>query len=168
MPLILEDEGKRFGGRQITLPQYVINHLKERQNLYSDDKYKTAKGYKRLNAILSKTYNNPSDKKDRQHNNDYTISFADAKRIDFDMRHMPQNKNNVEYDMVGGDVMRDFLHNALSSLRNSVKKVANVPEVPKLETKDVKPETPNKEIKVGNVNVTLETKEFTKRIKQIY
>jgi hypothetical protein len=168
MPLILEDEGKRFGGRQIILPQYVVDHLKERQNLYSGDEYKTSKGYKRLNAILSKDYNNPSDRKDRQNNNAYTISFADAKRIDFDMKHMPQNKGNVEYDMIGGDVMRDFLHNNLTALRNSVSKVKKVPEVPKLSTKDIKPEAPNKEIKVGKVNVTLESKLFNNLMRKLY
>ena len=163
MPLIFETEEGKFGNRQIILPQYLVDQLKERQNLYSGNEYKTLKGYKRLNAMLSKNYNNPSDKKDRQHNNNHTISFADAKRIDFDIRHMPQTKDNVEYDMIGGDAMRDFLHNHLSSLRNAVKKVERVPEVPKLETKDIKPQKPNTEIKVGKVEVTLESQEFNKK-----
>ena len=168
MALILEDENTRFSGRQIILPQGLVDRLKERQNLYSGDEYKTSRGYKRLNAMLSKDYNNPSDKKDRQHNDKYTISFADVKRMDFDIRHMPQTSCNAEYDMIGGDMMRDFLHNTLDSLRNSVTKVKPVPEVPKLDTKDVKPEQPSKNIKVGNVEVTVESKEFSKRIKQIY
>lgn len=165
MPLILEDEGKRFNGRQITLPQNIVDRLEACRNMYSGKQYKASRGYKRLNALLDKGYNAQSDKKDRQHNGNVTMSFADAKRIDFDMRHMPQSKDNEEYDMIGGDMMRDFLHNTLRSMRNSVSKVKQVPEVPKLETKDVKPEDINKTTKVGNVEVTLENIEFNNNIK---
>lgn len=164
MALILEDENTRFNGRQIILPDYIVNDLKKKLNLYSGDEYKTSKGYKRLNAILNKQYNNPSDKKDRQHNNKYTISFSDLKRIDFDIRHM-NKQNNAEYDMIGGDLMRDFVHNTLGSLRNSVNSVKPVPEVPKLEKKDVMPEEPKKVVKLGKNDITLENKEFSRRIK---
>ena len=168
MPLILEDENTRFGGRQVIIPDSLVDHLMQKRNLYSGDQYKTSKGYKRLNAMLSKDYNNPSDKKDRQHNDKHTISFADAKRMDFDIRHMPQNDENPEYDMIGGDQMRDFLHNTLSSLRNSVKKVNPVPEVPKLEKNDVKPEKPKQVIKVSNADVQIENREFNDKIREIY
>ena len=168
MPLILEDEGIRFGGRQITIPQNIVDHLKDCRNLYSGDQYKTSRGYKRLNAMLDKGYNSPSDKKDRQHNDDVTISFADAKRMDFDIRHMAQSKDNDEYNMIGGDMMRDFLHNSLQSMRNSVSKVKEVPEVPKLQTKDVKPDKVDNVVKVGKVEVTMENKEFAKNIKQMF
>jgi hypothetical protein len=167
MPLILEDECTRFSGRQIILPQNLVDHLKQQQNLYSDKQYKTSKGYKRLNALLSKNYNNPSDKKDRQHNDKYTISFADVKRMDFDIRHMPQNSDNVEYSMIGGDMMRDFLHNTLDSLRNSVKEVQPVPEVPKLETNDTKPEKVQNIVKVGQQDVRVENVEFVNKIKRM-
>ena len=166
--LILEDEGKRFGGRQITIPQYLVDKLKEKRNMYSDDKYSTNRGYKRLNALLSKEYNQQSNKKERQHNNDYTLSFADVKRIDFDIRHMPQSSDNPEYDMIGGDMMRDFVHNTLDTLRNSVQQVQPVPEVPKLETDDVKPDMPKNVVKAGKVEVTLEDKKFEDNIKKIF
>ena len=164
--LILEDEGKRFSGRQFSIPQDLVDKLKEKQNLYSDDKYRTSRGFKRLNALLDKEYNQQSNKKERQHNNDYTVSFADVKRMDFDIRHMPQNSDNPEYDMIGGDDMRDFVHNTLDSLRNSVQQVQPVPEVPKLETNDVKPDVPKNIIKTGKVEVTLENKEFINKIKK--
>lgn len=154
MALILEDEGKRFSGRQVIIPQNIVDHLKQQQNLYSGDEYKTTKGYKRLNALLNDEYNDPEGKKERQYNK-HTISFADIKRIDFDMNHMPQTSNNVEYDMIGGDMMRDFVHNTLRSLRNSVSKVKRVPEVPKLSTKDVKPEKPANNIRVGKIDVNI-------------
>lgn len=168
MPLILEDEGVRFGGRQIILPQNIVDHLSQCRNLYSGDEYKTSRGFKRLNSMLDKNYNSQSDKKDRQHNNNLTISFADAKRIDFDMKHMLQSSDNDEYNMIGGDMMRDFLHNTLQSLRNSVSKVKKVPEVPKLETNDVKPEDIKKTAKIGKVEVTMENKEFNNKIKRVF
>ena len=155
MPLILEDEGKRFGGRQIIIPQVLLDHLRQQQNIYSGDEYKTSKGYKRLNALLNRSYNDPEGKKERQNNDKHTMSFADAKRIDFDMQHMKQSEDNPEYDMIGGNMMRDFVHNTLKSLRNSVSKVKQVPEVPKLSTNDVKPKAPKKDIKLGNINLTI-------------
>lgn len=166
--LILEDENSRFSGRQVILPQDLVKHLQLQQNTYSGDNYKTSKGYKRLNALLNKGYNDPSDKKTRQHNDNHTISFADVKRIDFDIRHMLQNKDNPEYAMIGGDMMRDFVHNTLSSLRNSVSQVKPVPEVPKLQTKDIKPDTPQKVVKVGKRDVTIENKNFNKNIRQLF
>lgn len=168
MALILEDEGKHFSGRQVIIPKYLVDKLKERLNVYSDKSYKQYKGYKRLNSLLNKNYNNQDNKKS-SNANDYTISFADVKRIDFDMRHMPQSNDNLEYDMIGGDDMRDFVSNTLKSLRNSVSKVKEVPEVPKLETNDVKPKiTNNKDVNIGGVNVTLESKEFINKIHTKY
>ena len=166
MALILEDENTRFSDNQIILPQYLVDCLKERLKLYSGEQYKKTKGYKRLHALLDKEYNNPTDKKDRQHNEKYTISFSDLKRIDFDIRNMQQN-NNAEYDMIGGDLMRDFVHNKLESLRNSVKKVGVVPEVPKLEKKDTHPQEPQKVIKLGKREITVEDKEFVNKIKKM-
>lgn len=165
MALILEDENTRFIGKQIILPKYLVDNLKEKLKLYSDDQYKKTKGYKRLNALLNRNYNQQSDKKDRQHNN-YTISFSDLKRIDFDIRHMPQN-NNAEYDMIGGDLMRDFVHQQLGSIRSSVSQVKPVPEVPKLEKKDVEAPEPQKVIKVGKKDIKIENKEFNNRIKKM-
>lgn len=166
MALILEDEGAKLGGKQIILPQYLVDKLKENLKLYSNGQYNKTRGFKRLNALLSKNYNNPSDKKDRQHNDNYTISFSDLKRIDFDIRHMPQ-ANNAEYDMIGGDLMRDFVRNMLGSLRSSVKEVDVVPEVPKLETKDVKPSKPQNVVKVNKADVRIENKSFNKEIKKM-
>ena len=165
MALILEDENVKLGGRQVTLPKYLVDNLYEKYNLYSGDEYKTSKGYKRLHSLLNKSYNNPSDKKDRQHNNNFTISFADLKRIDFDMRHMLQNKNNAEYDMIGGDLMRDFVHNALESLRTSTKQVKPVPQVPKVSAKDVKPQNIVPPVKPRKSDIGLGESDFSKKIK---
>lgn len=167
MPVILkEDESKRFGGRQITLPQYLVDALRERQNLYSGKEYKQTNGYKRLNSLLSNDYNKRSDRKDRQHNGNHTISFSDAKRIVHDMKAMNQSNDNVEYDMIGGDQMRDFLNNSLRSFRNSVTKVKPVPEVPRLETKDTKPDPIKNTVKLNGVEVTVEGKAFNEMVRR--
>ena len=168
MPIFLfEDEATKLGGRTLVLPQHLVDHLYARQKQYSGKQYKDLKGYKRLNGLLNKNYNDPAENKEKQHNN-HTISFADAKRMDFDIRHMPQTTDNVEYSMIGGDMMRDWLHNSLGSLRNSVHKVDVVPEVPKLSTNDTKPEDVNKTIKINGLDVTMENKNFNKSIKQLF
>jgi len=163
--LILEDEHKRFGSRQLTLPNDLVNHLKQKQVQYSDKSYRTLKGYKRLQALLSKDYNAQSDRKERQDNNDYTISFSDAKRILHDMK---SGMSKDEYDMIGGQQMQDFVSNSLRGLRNSVQKVSPVPEVPKLSPQDVKPDTPKQVVKAGKVEVTVEDKEFADNITKLF
>lgn len=165
MVFLYEDEGSKLCGKQLILPQNIIDHLKKQQQLYSGKEYTQTKGYKRLNGLLNKSYNDPAHKKQNQHN-DYTMSFADAKRMDFDMKHMVQSPKNVEYSMIGGDLMRNWLHNSLESLRNSVHKVDKVPEVPKLSQKDLKPKEPAKTVKVNGQEVTLENKEFNKLVKK--
>lgn len=78
MPLILEDEGKKLNKRQLTIPKKLVNKLKATRNLF--DKYSKTKGFKRLNAMIDDDYNKRSNKKDRIHNGDKTISFSDAKK----------------------------------------------------------------------------------------
>jgi hypothetical protein len=174
MPIFLfEDEGKKLGNRQLIIPQNLVKHLQKQANLYSGDEYKTTKGYKRLNSLLNKDYNSQSDKKNNQHNDKHTISFADAKRIDFDIRHMNQSPDNSEYAMIGGDMMKDWVHNSLGSLRSAVKKVQQVPEVPKLEKDDVKAPDVQKPIKVNGMEIKVESKlydndDFSKNIKKDY
>lgn len=167
MPLFLcEDEYSKLGKRQLTLPQNLVDHLQQQYNLYSGKEYRQNKGYKRLNSLLNKGYNDPSDKKDRQHNTNHTISFSDAKRIEHDIKNMVQSNNNLEYTMIGGDMMKDWIHSSLSSLRNGVRQVSAVPKVAKLTTKDLKPKDAGKELKVGSAEVTLES--FEKRIRKEY
>ena len=162
MPIFLfEDESTKLGGRTLVLPQYLVDHL------YSGKQYKDFDGYKRLMALLDKNYNDPAGNKEKQHNN-HTMSFAQAKRMYFDVMHMPQTPDNIEYSMIGGDMMRDWLRNSLSSLRNSVRKVDAVPEVPKLSTSDTKPEDVNKTVKINGIEVTMENRNFNKSIKQLF
>ena len=68
MPIFLfEDESTKLGGRTLVLPQNLVDHLYSRQKLYSDKQYKNLKGYKRLNGLLNKNYNDPAGNKEKQH-----------------------------------------------------------------------------------------------------
>lgn len=153
MPLILEDEGKKLNKRQLTIPKKLVNKLKATRNLF--DKYSKTKGFKRLNAMIDDDYNKRSNKKDRIHNGDKTISFSDAKKIDFDMRHMAPSPNNLEFTLLGGEDTKNWVHDALRKERTAVKKVDGVKPVPKLEKNPMKTPDVQKDVQMGDVTVRL-------------
>lgn len=154
MPLIInEDEGKKLGKKQVIVPDKLVNKLKLNKNLFG--KYKKTKGFKRISAIVDDDYNKRSNKKDRIHNDNKTISFGDLKRIDHDMRHMSPNPHNLEYVLPGGDDMKNWAHDTLGKMRTAVKQVKAVPPVPKLEKNPLKTPDAQKDIKVGNASVRL-------------
>lgn len=154
MPLILnEDEGKILGKKQVIVPNKLVNKLKTNKNLFG--KYKKTKGFKRVSAIVDDDYNKRSNRKDRVHTDDKTISFGDLKRIDYDMRHTSPNPHNLEYILPGGDDMKNWAHDTLRKMRTAVKKVQSVPQVPKLEKNPLKPKEAQKDIKMGSASVKL-------------
>ena len=156
MPIILrEDEYGKLGSKSLTIPRELAGKLARNMNMYSGDEYKGTKGYKRLHSLLNNEYNDPNGKKGGVNNQRY-VTFADAKRIENDMRSMDQSKDNPEYDMIGGDDMRNWLQNSLASLRYGVKKVSEVPEVPKTDKGATKPDNVKpKEIQMGKSKVTI-------------
>lgn len=165
MPLFLnEDESNKLGKKQVIIPKDMTDHLQARKNLYGD-KLSSYNGYRRLNSLLNKDYNDRANKKASHHGQQPTISFSDLKRIHHDIEHMPQTDDNLEYQLIGGDKMRDWVQNSLSSLRNSVKAVSEVPQVPKLEKNPLKAPEPQKSIQVGNSTITLSEDDFSKAIK---
>ena len=131
MALFINEDGKQLTKKQIIVPDKLVKKLKFNKSIFG--KYKDTKGFKRVSAIVDDDYNKRSDKKDRVHTKDKTISFSDLKRIDHDMRHMSPNPNNLEYVLQGGEEMKNWSHDTLKSLRTSVKKVNAVPEVPKID-----------------------------------
>ena len=154
MPIIImEDEGKLLNKKQVIVPDKLVNKLKLNKSLFG--KYKNTKGFKRVSAIVDDDYNKRSDKKDRIHTDDKTISFSDLKRIDHDMRHTAPNPNNLEFILPGGNDMKNWAHDTLRKMRTSVKKVKAVPPVPKLQKEPTKPKEANKDIKIGNATVRL-------------
>jgi hypothetical protein len=145
---LAEDEGKQLNKRQVKIPDTIVKKLNKSKGKYGN--LKSTKGYKRLNSMLDDKYNKRSDKKDRIHNNDKTLSFSAVKRIDHDIKGMNQSEDNIEYAMIGGDETRNWVHDALNRERTAVKQPKNIPQVSqktkpnKLNTNFVKPVEPVK------------------------
>ena len=169
MPVFLfEDETEKFGKRHFIVPPELDAVLQQNKNIYSGDEYKNMDGYKRLCALVDDTYNDPKNNKGKISANQRTITFPMAKRMDFDIRHMNQSKDNLEYQMIGGDAMRNWLHSQLSSLRNSVKQVKPVPQTAKIDTKTLQINKNVKPVKLNGIEVKLESKDFETKISKIF
>lgn len=153
MPIILEDEGKILNKKQVIVPDKLVDKLIANKNLFS--KYKDTKGFKRVSAIVDDDYNKRSNKKDKIHTDDKTVSFSDLKRIDHDMKHMSPNPHNLEYVLQGGEDMKNWSHDTLRKMRTAVKKVDAVPPAQKLEKEPAKPSDASKDLKMGNATVRL-------------
>ena len=158
MPLIIEDEGKLLGKKQAIVPNKLVKKIKQNLNLFGQ--YKKSKGYKRASSIVDDDYNKRSNKKDKIHNGDKTISFSDLKKIDHEYKNMSindddANAKNLGFILPGGNDMKNWAHDTLRKMRTSVKKVQGVPPVPKLEKNPIKPKDVNKDIKMGNATIKL-------------
>lgn len=170
MPLIFEDEGKKLSKKQAKVPDKLVNKIKANLNLFG--KYKQSNGYKRANSIVNKDYNKRSKKKDKIHNNDKTLSFADIKKIDHEYKKMSVNDadaniNNLGFILPGGNDMKNWAHDTLRKMRTAVKKVDAVPQVPKLEKNPLKVTEPEKDIKMGTASVKLTETDSLKKKKII-
>jgi len=158
MPLIIEDEGKLLGKKQAKVPDKLINKIKQNLNLFGQ--YKQSKGFKRASSIVDDDYNKRSNKKDKIHNGDKTLSFSDIKKIDHEFKNMSindddANMKNLGYILPGGNDMKNWAHDTLRKMRTAVKKVKGVPPVPKLEKNPLKVPDAQKDIKMGNASVRL-------------
>ena len=158
MPLIIEDEGKLLGKKQAKVPDKLVNKIKKNLNLFG--KYKKSKGFKRASSIVDDDYNKRSNKKEKIHNGDKTLSFSDIKKIDHEFKNMSINDDDVNaknlgFILPGGNDMKNWAHDTLRKMRTAVKKVEGVPPVPKLEKEPIKPKDVNKDIKMGSANVKL-------------
>jgi hypothetical protein len=136
-------------------------HLKNTLSKYGQ--YKQSKGYKRLNSLVNPSYNKRSNKEDSLNSNDKHISFADLKRIDFDLRHMSQDPNDIERIMNGGDEMARFVKDTLDKERTKVEPILKQEKVKTRNKNKMKPSlaTPS-QIKVGNI--TAQVHESNKHI----
>jgi hypothetical protein len=158
MALIIEDEGKLLGKKQAKVPDKLVNKIKKNLNLFGQ--YKKSKGFKRASSIVDDDYNKRSNKKDKIHNGDKTLSFSDIKKIDHEYKNMSINDDDVNaknlgFILPGGNDMKNWAHDTLRKMRTAVKKVPGVPQVPKLEKNPVKPKDVNKGIKMGSASVNL-------------
>ena len=170
MPIFLyEDESNKLGGKQLILPQYLVDHLRQQSELYSGKEYRNSKGYKRLMGMLHRDYNDPDGNKQKQHNDKHTMTWYGAKELARNIKAMSQTPDNLEYVMIGGDMTRDWVNNAVRSLRNSVKQVDKVPEVPKLDKGDVKVPDIKDTVHVNGTDIELESKQsFNNKIKKMF
>lgn len=158
MPLIFEDEGKLLGKKQAKVPDKLVNKIKRNLNLFGQ--YKQSKGFKRASSIVDDDYNKRSNKKDKIHNGDKTLSFSDIKKIDHEYKNMSVNDDNVNaknlgFILPGGNDMKNWAHDTLRKMRTAVKKVKSVPPVPKLEKPSPELKDINKDIKMGNATIKL-------------
>ena len=158
MALIIEDEGKLLGKKQAKVPDKLVNKIKKNLNLFGQ--YKKSKGFKRASSIVDDDYNKRSNKKDKIHNGDKTLSFSDIKKIDHEYKNMSINDDDVNaknlgFILPGGNDMKNWAHDTLRKMRTAVKKVPGVPQVPKLEKNPIKPKDVNKDIKMGSASIKL-------------
>jgi len=153
MPLIIQEDSEKLSKRQIIIPDEVADKLRQNMNLYANDK--TSDGYKRLRSLTDKDYNKRSDGKETQHNDKMTVSFADARRIDHDLKSLKQNPNSKEFNMLGGFDTYSAIKNGLKQARTSVKQNNPVPPVPKLDKHPAQTPEVKNDFKMGNANITV-------------
>lgn len=153
MALIFEDESKTIGKKQFVVPDKIVDKLKLNRNLF--DKYKTSKGFKRINAIIDDDYNKRSNKKDKIHNGDKTISGSDLKKLnqEKDSGEISNNPNDINNVLTGP--LFPWAKDQLNQARTAVEKVKAVPPVPKLEKNPEKIADVNKPLKIGNATVRI-------------
>lgn len=153
MALIFEDESKTIGKKQFVVPDKIVDKLKLNRNLF--DKYKTSKGFKRINAIIDDDYNKRSNKKDKIHNGDKTISGSDLKKLnqEKDSGEISNNPNDINNVLTGP--LFPWAKDQLRAARTAVEKVKAVPPVPKLEKNPEKIADVNKPLKMGNASVRI-------------
>jgi hypothetical protein len=153
MALIFEDESKTIGKKQFVVPDKIVDKLKLNRNLF--DKYKTSKGFKRINAIIDDDYNKRSSKKDKIHNGDKTISGPELKKLnqEKDSGEISSNPNDINNVLTGP--LFPWAKDQLIAARTAVEKVKAVPPVPKLEKHPEKVADVNKPLKMGNATVRI-------------
>ena len=132
------------------MPKKLSDELNKRKASFSQ--YTKSDGWKRLNSLTG-DYNRRSDKPNMTADGRKIVSFSDLKRIDHDMRHMDQSKNNLEYQMLGDDT-KQWVHDQLGKIRSANKQVDQVKPVPKLEKPKVTT-TDTDRVKIGNANFTM-------------
>lgn len=135
MPIFLR-ENQILNKKTFKLPKNLKKHLQDVLTQYGQ--YKQNPGYKRAQSLVDSNYNKRNDKKSKQ---DREISYSDLKRIDFDMRHMDQSPNNINFTLNGGKEMANFARNTLNHERNKVEPVLKQEKVKTRNKNSMKPST---------------------------
>lgn len=151
MPIFIK-ENQELNGNQYKLPKRLVKHLKQLLGKYSD--YKENDGYKRINALVTPSYNKRTDSND--FNDGSHISYQDMKTIDHDFRHMSKNPNDFKRILNGGEELAQFVSNKLKSERNKVEPVLKQKKVETRNKNKLKPPTnPMKPLKVNNMELNI-------------
>lgn len=150
MPIFLK-ENQILNKKTFKLPKNLKKHLQDVLTQYGQ--YKQNPGYKRAQSLVDSNYNKRNDKKSKQ---DREISYSDLKRIDFDMRHMDQSPNNINFTLNGGKEMANFARNTLNHERNKVEPVLKQEKVKTRNKNSMKPSTMSaKPIQLDNGTVRI-------------
>lgn len=133
MPIIFEDESKKdVSTNRVIVPREVSKNIKNTLAAVGDsDSVHRSKGYKRAKTLISPDdYNKRSLDKNTTDDGRKMVTFGNLKRIAHDMRHMPQNKDNLQYILQGGDTTRNWVEDKLGDIRGKVSSVGKVNPVP--------------------------------------
>lgn len=164
---LTEDENIKLKGKKVIVPKNVGAKIKSVLNKTEKiPNIAKSKGYKRAMTLSSPdNYNKRKDDVNSTKDGSKIISFGDLKKISQRMNEIPTN--DTEYNLLGGNTTKSWANQTLSLIRNSVKNVNGVPQVPKpsqvAKTKTVKPETIDKiitnEIRKHKSSMILESQE---------
>ena len=116
MPIFIK-ENQALKNNSYQIPPKLQKHLKDVLTQYGQ--YKNSEGYKRLNNLVNPSYNKRNDKDETKRQ----LSFQNLKDIDYDMRHMDKNPNNIQRILNGGEEMAQFAHNTLERERTKVEPI---------------------------------------------
>lgn len=133
MPIIFEDESKKdVTSNKVIVPKEVSNNIKKTLAAAGDsDIVHKSKGYKRAKTLISPDdYNKRSKDKNTTDDGRKMVTFGNLKRIAHDMKHMSQNKDNLQYILQGGDMTRNWVNDKLGDIRGKVSSVNKVNPVP--------------------------------------
>lgn len=145
MPIFLQ-ENQILNKKTFKLPKNLKKHLEDVLMQYGQ--YTQNPGYKRAKSLVDSQYNKRNDKESK---NDREISYTDLKRIDYDMRHMDQSPDNINFTLNGGREMANFARNTLNHERTKVEPVLKQEKVKTRNKNSLKPTaTSTKPIQLNN------------------
>ena len=136
-------ENQLLNDKIFAIPEKLTDHLK--LILSNNIDKKDSKGYKRLNSLINSNYNKRNNlKTDKRY-----ISYSDLKRINHDFDNMPNNKDNIEYVLNGGDKMNQWVKQILQTSRDSVEDELKKIKTDTLRRNKIKPKkNPTKPISI--------------------
>ena len=114
MPIFL-NENQSLNKNSYKLPKFMKKHLQKTVHKYGD--HTDERGYKRLMSMVDPNYNNRSNNK--QKNNEKSITYAELKRWNHELKHSDKSDDNSTYEMNGGDEALNYTQNLLSTTRKN-------------------------------------------------